>query len=242
MFSEGRTGVFSPATCPSGWTTAALRINTEKALAGPVTTTAVCCSSYYTLDGSHCKRSVPTVLAVPISYNNTAGTYEEVMSSSTTTLYSATIAVNTIRALFMEQDKGLLGLTDEEEISEDETHDYSLPLGARIGVAIGVPVFALLSIGAVVFCLLRWRQSRRSQAKGLGSHELGSVGGGRLCTRHSLTMREGDVAEAPPACEASGPADGFRARGDGHVRQDEIRNLVAQKEAIQLRIEELERI
>ncbi|KAM4055043.1 hypothetical protein HRG_005852 [Hirsutella rhossiliensis] len=241
MFSGGRTGVFSPATCPSGWTTVSLRINTEKDLAEPVTTTAVCCSSYYTLDGSYCKRSVPTVLAVPITYNHTAGTYE-VMSSSTTTLYSATIAVNTIRALFMEQDMSLLGLTDDEEISEDEVHGNPLPLGARIGAAIGVAIFSLLSIGAVIFCLLRWRRSRRRQAKGLRSHELGSVYGRRLRTHDSLAVREGHAAEPPPAYEASGPTNGFRGRGADNARQDEIRSLVAQKEAIQLRIEELERI
>lgn len=45
MFTEGRTGVFSPATCPSGWTTVSVHRNTDepKELA---TTTAVCCSSY----------------------------------------------------------------------------------------------------------------------------------------------------------------------------------------------------
>lgn len=46
MFFGGRTGVFSPATCPSGWTTVSLRVSTEKDLARPATTTAVCCSSY----------------------------------------------------------------------------------------------------------------------------------------------------------------------------------------------------
>lgn len=44
MFDGPRTGVFSPATCPHGWTTASARANThtDEAL---VTTTAICCSS-----------------------------------------------------------------------------------------------------------------------------------------------------------------------------------------------------
>lgn len=44
MFDGPRTGVFSPAICPHGWTTASARVNThtDEAL---VTTTAICCSS-----------------------------------------------------------------------------------------------------------------------------------------------------------------------------------------------------
>ncbi|KAL6358294.1 hypothetical protein LRP88_08477 [Fusarium phalaenopsidis] len=44
MFTDGRTGVFSPATCPHGWTTAELRVDTDEAH-DDATTTAVCCSS-----------------------------------------------------------------------------------------------------------------------------------------------------------------------------------------------------
>lgn len=44
MFTDGRTGVFSPATCPHGWTTAELRIDTDEAH-DDATTTAICCSS-----------------------------------------------------------------------------------------------------------------------------------------------------------------------------------------------------
>lgn len=44
MFDGPRTGVFSPAICPHGWTTASARVNThtDEAL---ITTTAICCSS-----------------------------------------------------------------------------------------------------------------------------------------------------------------------------------------------------
>ncbi len=44
MFYNNHTGVFSPATCPGGWTTAALQVpqNVDE---DDSTTTAVCCSS-----------------------------------------------------------------------------------------------------------------------------------------------------------------------------------------------------
>ena len=40
MFFDGRTGVFSPATCPHGWTTVSLRVNTDED-AIQATTTAI---------------------------------------------------------------------------------------------------------------------------------------------------------------------------------------------------------
>lgn len=49
MFFDGRTGVFSPATCPYGWTTVSVSVNTERMKTqdeDEVTTTALCCSSY----------------------------------------------------------------------------------------------------------------------------------------------------------------------------------------------------
>lgn len=45
MFYDGRTGVFSPATCPYGWTTVSLAVNTDQD-EDEATTTALCCSSY----------------------------------------------------------------------------------------------------------------------------------------------------------------------------------------------------
>ncbi|PHH92444.1 hypothetical protein CDD83_7400 [Cordyceps sp. RAO-2017] len=225
MFLGGRTGVFSPATCPDGWFTVSVRVDHDADLSQP-TTTAICCSSYYSFDGSHCKRSVPTVLAVPITYDRAAGTYE-VMSNSTTTLYSATIAVNTIRALFMEQDKHLFGLTDDEEISQDdEVHDESLSAGARIGIALGVAVFALLSACS--------REAYAADDGRFGAHDR-------------------SVVEPPPAYEAAAAAAAAAAtssttspegqQGDGAIgRQDEIKALVAQKAAIQQRIDALQRV
>lgn len=45
MFKGERTGVFSPGTCPSGWTTAEVLVNTDEDH-DHATTTAICCSSY----------------------------------------------------------------------------------------------------------------------------------------------------------------------------------------------------
>jgi hypothetical protein len=44
MFAGRRTGVFSPGTCPSGWTTAEVVVNTDEDHEH-ATTTAICCSS-----------------------------------------------------------------------------------------------------------------------------------------------------------------------------------------------------
>jgi hypothetical protein len=44
MFVGERTGVFSPAICPSGWTTATIVANTDEDH-DHATTTAICCSS-----------------------------------------------------------------------------------------------------------------------------------------------------------------------------------------------------
>lgn len=260
MFFDGRTGVFSPATCPNGWTTVSLRVNTDED-AAQATTTAICCSSYveaggsvlptraltrprsyYSLDGSHCKRSVPTVLAVPITYNHTASTYD-VWTNSTTTLYNAAIAVNTIRALFMEQDKKRLGLANENEIGEGRSEYRPLSLGARIGIAFGVAGFVSMLLAAIALCVVKRKRSRRKRAKERGPHELGYVphvygpGGDGFPPDRSAT-------EPPPAYEAStassNPTD---LDGDGAATRDhEIRTLVAQKAAIQRRLEELERM
>ncbi|KND95180.1 hypothetical protein TOPH_00225 [Tolypocladium ophioglossoides CBS 100239] len=248
MFFDGRTGVFSPATCPGGWTTVLLQVNTNE-VSSLATTTAVRCSSNYDLDGSHCKRPVLTVLAVPITYNRTASTYE-VMTNSTTTLYSATIAVNTIRALFMDQDKKLLDLSNESEISREEVPDQGLSLGARLGIAFGVGGFVLVCIGTVIFCVLRRRRSRRRQAKGRGPHELNFVHGSHLHAPaaytpgdHGFDAHDQSAAEPPPAYEASTMTNSSvePEGGDPDTREDEIRALVVQKAAIQRRLEELER-
>lgn len=195
-------------------------------------------------------RSVPTVLAVPITYNETASTYE-VMTSSTTTLYSATIAVYTIRALFQEEDRKLLGLTGSDEI-EGEESKRGLSLSAKVGIGVGVAIFALLALGVGLFFIFRknskcrgtGRNSRRGEGtttmNGNDNHDV-SYGANVIPLR---TRRLTNDEPPPPTYEAStgrnSLADGEST--DSPTRDDEIRHLRVQKAAIQRRIEELERV
>ncbi|KAK7426152.1 hypothetical protein QQZ08_007318 [Neonectria magnoliae] len=249
MFFQGRTGVFSPGTCPNGWTTVSLRVNTNE-VRDEATTTAICCSSEYYLDGDQCKRTVPTVLAVPITYNHTARTYD-ILSDSTTTLYSATIGVYTIRALFQEDDKAGLGLKDEDDIGTEED-PKGLSLGARIGIGVGVAVFVLLAIvGGALFLIRR----DRARAKKRRAHELNAMSQGNhqegdedmyvVGEMHERRDRCGNHPEPPPAYEAATDTASMtdnesRLSGDTATRDGEIRALRVQKEAIQRRIEDLE--
>ncbi|KAL7936102.1 hypothetical protein V8C35DRAFT_333226 [Trichoderma chlorosporum] len=248
MFYDGRTGVFSPATCPYGWTTVSLAMNTDQD-EDEATTTALCCSSEYSYAGGHCKRQVPTVLAVPIIYNHTAATYD-VLTNSTTTLYSATIAVNTIRALFREQDKPLLGLTDDNDIDDQPEDNRGLSVSAKIGIGVGVTLFALFSIGAAILIYL-WRRDRRKKGHANGtSHELNVVqrAQGQMYTRsplgshHQARARD---AEPPPAYDFTSETNSIAEDDVANApvaRDGEIQVLMAQKAAIQRRIEELERV
>ncbi|KAL7909414.1 hypothetical protein GGI35DRAFT_381460 [Trichoderma velutinum] len=247
MFYDGRTGVFSPATCPYGWTTVSLSVNTDQD-EDEATTTALCCSSEYSYAGGHCKRQVPTVLAVPIIYNHTAATYD-VLTNSTTTLYSATIAVNTIRALFRERDKPLLGLTNEDDIDDQREDDHGLSMSAKIGIGVGVTLFGLFSIGAAILIYL-WRRDRRKKGHTNGtSHELGVVQRtqGQMYTNSPLGSHQrarGRSAEPPPAYDFTTETNSV-ADNDGEnapvARDGQIQVLMAQKAAIQRRIDELER-
>ncbi|KAF4453839.1 hypothetical protein F53441_3525 [Fusarium austroafricanum] len=251
MFDGDHTGVYSPGTCPHGWTTVSLRVDTKENR-DDETTTAICCSSEYTLDGNICKRSVSSVLAVPYTYNQTAQTYDAV-SDTPTTLYGATIAVYTIRALFKDRDKDALGLKDEDDIPGIEHHGQSLPLGARIGIGVGVGVFVLFVIGAVAFWLIR-RERKRTEKK--RAHELNSVdnmrhapagpGDNFYAAADANHRRDRSGAEPPPAYGAATDSNSMtendsRLSEDTATRDDEIRALQVKKEAIQRRIEELER-
>ncbi|KAK1250197.1 hypothetical protein MKX08_010200 [Trichoderma sp. CBMAI-0020] len=248
MFFDGRTGVFSPATCPYGWTTVSVSINTERMKTedeDDVTTTALCCSSEYSWADGHCKRQVPTILAVPIIYNRTAATYE-VLTNSTTTLYSATIAVNTIRALFREQDKPLLGLTDDDDIDDHKDDDQGLSLSAKIGIGVGVALGSLLAIGAAIFIFMWRRERRKKGSTGRTSHELRAVqrAQGRMYSRSHTQVRARD-SEPPPAYASESETNNAADTDSGStavIRGGEIQVLIAQKAAIQRRIEELERV
>jgi hypothetical protein len=204
----------------------------------------------YSLVDTICKRSVPTVLAVPISYNKSASTHE-VLSDSTTTLYSATIAVYTIRAMFRETDKPMLGIGDEDDI-DDEGRSRGLSINARIGIGVGASIAGLLLIAGAILLFLHCR--RRRKRKSAVGHEMGSVH--RNCRGidrddgASFTSAEDDESrrrsygrEPPPAYEATTETNSLADDESGtSASREEIRVLRAQKEAIQRRIDELESV
>lgn len=201
--------------------------------------------SEYSWAGGHCKRQVPTILAVPIIYNRTAATYE-VLTNSTTTLYSATIAVNTIRALFREQDKPLLGLTDDDDIDDHKDDDQGLSLSAKIGIGVGVALGGLLAIGAAIFIFMWRREQRKKGSTGRTSHELRAVQRtqGRMYSGSHTQVRARD-SEPPPAYASETETNNAADTDSGSTavtRGGEIQVLIAQKAAIQRRIEELERV
>ncbi|KAM0235623.1 hypothetical protein ACHAP5_009636 [Fusarium lateritium] len=253
MFDDGLTGVYSPGTCPHGWTTVSLRVDSSENR-DDETTTAICCSSQYTLDGNLCRRSVSSVIAVPYTFNSTAQTYDAI-SDSPTTLYSATIAVYTIRALFKDSDKDALGLKDEDDIPGIENHSETLSLSARIGIGIGVAVFVLLAIGGIAFWLTRRERARTEKRR---AHELNAVDSMRhnsagpgdnfyaAADANHRRARSRQTTEPPPAYEAATDSNSMtendsRLSEETATRDEEIRALQVQKEAIQRRIEELER-
>lgn len=190
----------------------------------------------YTLNGGHCYREIPTVLAVPILYNTSGSTYD-ILADETSYLVSATLAVHTIQALFQEDDKDILGLTYEEEIRTEDRGGQGLTMSERIGIGVGAAIGGLLIIGIGVFLYLRRRA--KDQKKFL-PHEMEVVGG-------SVTLAPGaGVAQHPPLSPYGGVPIAASLADDDSGHDDafdgEIEVLKAQKAAIQRRIEELESV
>lgn len=202
--------------------------------------------SGYSLDGTHCKRSVQTALAVPLTYNRTANTYK-VMSSSTTTLYSATLAVDAISVLFTEEDKKQLGIETESK----ENHK-PLSIGSRIGIAVGVGAFILLCLALGYFIVARRRRAREGLTKARLIRDLRTM---QAQNRHgprsqndpfSPARSEMSQIESPPPAYDSRKtrlarrAHSSGANGRGSGTEGEIEALEEQKAAIEQRLEELE--
>lgn len=168
---------------------------------------------------------------MPIVYNTTDGTHD-VLSDTTTTLKDATLAVWTINALFQEQDKEVLGLTYEEEI-RDETEESGggLSLGSRIGIGIGATVGGLLVIGLIMFLLCK-------KHRGSKKRDADAAGDTRGC---GMRSRANGSEPPPPAYEFS-ERNSLADDDDDSTRGGEIQVLRAQKDAIQRRIEELQRV
>ncbi|RGP70476.1 hypothetical protein FSPOR_4051 [Fusarium sporotrichioides] len=190
---------------------------------------------------------------VPYTFNQTAQTYDA-HAESATTLYSATIAVYTIRALFKDRDKDALGLKDEDDIPGVEHHNDSLSLGERIGIGVGVAVFVLLAVGGLAFWLIHRERARTEKRR---PHELNAVGNMRHSSsgagddfytaaeaNHQRNRSRGNTEPPPPAYAAtdsnSMTENDSRLSEDTTTRDEEIRALQIQKEAIQRRLQQLE--
>lgn len=190
----------------------------------------------YTLNGNHCYREIPTVLAVPILYNTSGSTYD-ILAEETSVLVSATLAVHTIRALFREEDQEVLGLTLEEEIGT-ESRDKGLTMSERVGIGIGAAIGGLLVIGISAFLLFRRRAKKQRQYL---SEEMEAVGSPAAMGSGAGVF----VVQHPPQSPTGGGATLTGSLSDDDSRHDdvfdgEIEVLKAQKAAIQRRIEELE--
>jgi hypothetical protein len=214
--------------------------------------------SEYSLHGRWCKRSVPTVLAVPITYNESAGTHE-VFYSSRTTLYSATIAVHTIQALFREEDRALLGLSDDST----DSGRSGLSRDARIGVGVGVGIGGFLLIGILVFAIWRCRRRRHPppmdrRSKGRSMHELNAMGAASRSgtadgpdprdtsddTSFCTHSRSHSNSAAYPAYQHTMDTNSTSDDGEDSTsnREDEIKVLREKKAEIQRRIDELQSV
>ncbi|GAO17819.1 hypothetical protein UVI_02049160 [Ustilaginoidea virens] len=197
-----------------------------------------------------CRRSVATALAVPITYNTTAGTYN-VMTQSTTTLYSAVLAASTIQVLYGAEDRKQLGI----DIIHGQDHVHFMSTSTRIGVSVGVGTLVLLCLGLFYFALTRHRRRREGLTEDRLMRDLRSLQGqhpswDKPCTSR-LSMSTADASihslheQHQPPPPAYDPNRAGRAPGHGNTdyardRDGEIRLLREQKAMIQRRLEELE--
>ena len=147
---------------------------------------------------------------------------------------SATLAVHTIRALFQEDDKDILGLTLEEEIRA-EPEGEGLTMSERVGIGVGSAIGGLLIFSVVAFLLFR-RRAKKHRNSRYPPHEMadvdGPVGDREVAQHPSLSPDDGGTTIARSSAD--------RNSRDGDLMDDEIEALRAQKAAIQRRIEELE--
>jgi hypothetical protein len=186
------------------------------------------------------------VLAVPIEYDKADGDYQ-IMTNSTTTLYSATIAVYTVHALFQESDKAILGLTDEVDIATKK-HHQGLSLGAQIGIGIGVTAAVILILGGIMFLYARHRLRHHMETYPRISNDREI---GQLPPVHPSDIRSfntGGNRSLPPkavsessATTADTNAPAMDTEATALDRSNEIKALRSQQADIQRRIEQLEK-
>ncbi|KIE03352.1 hypothetical protein MAJ_00866, partial [Metarhizium majus ARSEF 297] len=188
-------------------------------------------------------------LAVPITYDAIQGTYD-VLTQSTTTLYSAMLAVSTIQVQFTAEDKKELGIgSDEDGVPR------TLSMGARIGIAVGACAFVLLCLCLIYYLLARRRRSREGLTKDRLMRDLKTMhrrgpstcdgpyaGDLSMSSTISSTQATYERHEPPPAYDPGRTRRIPESRDaySGRQRDGQIRALNEQKAAIEQRIEELQ--
>lgn len=190
---------------------------------------------------------MPTIVATPVTHVPDASTSSaSYMTQRTTYLVNATVAHHPLVILFQEKDQDVLGLVDDDLAHSDAPAPSSrssssaaaLPVGAKVGIALGV-AGAVSALVLLAYCLLR-RRRHLSEKDALSAHATAC----RSSTASSTASLGGLPArrqDPPPAYEPSPRQRSPRASGDTDLSADELRSLRAQQEAIRRRIEELER-
>ncbi|KAH0595591.1 hypothetical protein MHUMG1_06767 [Metarhizium humberi] len=188
-------------------------------------------------------------LAVPITYDAIQGTYD-VLTQSTTTLYSGMLAVSTIQVQFTVEDKKELGIG-----SDEDGGPRTLSMGARIGIAVGAGAFVLLCLCLIYYILARRRRSREGLTKDRLMRDLKTMhrrgpstcdgpyaGGLSMSSTISSTQAPYERHEPPPAYDPGRTRRIPESRDaySGRQRDGQIRALNEQKAAIEQRIEELQ--
>ena len=168
------------------------------------------------------------MLAVPVI--STSGSFD-ILTNSTTTLYSATIAVHTIQALFDASDTELLGLTNVSS-STDATSEGGgggLSLAARIGLGVGIAAIGVLACIISIWFFLR-RRSRGDEEDPSFTVVNGDIHRISMMERRSHHHRYESRSHQSPRSSRLG------SNSSGEADIEELR---AQKAAIERRIEAL---
>lgn len=215
-------------------------------------------SREYTLNDGFCEKAIPTILATPVTHiTDASSTSLSYMTQMTTYLVSATVAHHPLVILFQEKDQEVLGLVDDDLAHSDTNSPPSsssssgdgLGLGARVGIGVGVA--GVVSILVVLAYYLLRRKRHLSEKASLESTVLphsnracrssASSSAASLHGAHARSQVDPDQ-DPPPAYEPSPRQLSPRASvDDGELSGDELQSLRAQQEAIQRRIEQLER-
>ena len=211
----------------------------------------------YTLHDGYCQKAIPTIHATPVTHISGGDSMTpSYMTHMTTYLVDATAAHHPLVILFQEKDQDVLGLVDDDLAHSDTPSPPSkssssadaLPLGAKIGIGLGVGGAVSILVLLIYYLLRRRRNISEKAAMQMAGFPNGiaacrsDVSSSDASLGATRPRRHGPQPDPPPPFEPSprqlSPRDSAeRAEPSG----DELKALRAQQEAIQRRIEQLER-